>query len=93
MDHKIVCWGDYAIPVSIKAKWIAQDQNGEWYWYTRKPKHTDRLWSLLDSNNNLRAGKDGILFPSDSEMDFVCTVNILPPEPGPWTEQLYWIGD
>ena len=41
---KIVCWGDYAIPVSSKAQWIAKDKSGIWFWYERSPKLDGDAW-------------------------------------------------
>ena len=75
-DHKIVCWGDYAIPVPVWANWIAMDKDCSWYCFAEKPNAGDSFWL-----NNI--GPYGI------------TSNYIkiPPEPGPWNEQLYWIGD
>ena len=76
MNHKIVCWGDYAIPVPEKYKWLAMDKSGEWLAYLVKPKsdHLLEMWMNFKGAHMLTE------------------VNIDPPEPGPWTEQLYWIG-
>lgn len=76
MDHKVICYEDYGIPVPIEANWLAQDANGRWYWYIDEPTLLISVWSTN--------GDVGEIYPH---------LNILPPEPGPWTEQLYWIGD
>ena len=74
MDHKIVCWGDYAIPVPVKAKWLARNLSGNWYAYKRKPQPGSGAWL-------------------GSIVSCVSKSIIIPPEPGHWEEQLYWIGD
>ena len=78
MNHKIVCWSDYAIPVPVEANWMAMDNDGEWNWYEAKPK----------------AEKDRDFWFNPEELSYGIIGNCAaPPEPGPWTEQLYWIGD
>ena len=80
MNHKIVCWGDYAIPVPLEAKWMAMDKDGRWYRYRSIPtrEHLHGEWGglLADGYSLLSEHRD-----------------LIPPEPGPWTDQLYWIGD
>ena len=75
-DHKIVCWGDYAIPVPLWANWMAMDGNGNWFSYKEKPK----------------ADLEGLFFGKAVVRGIVAEF-ASPPEPGPWNEQLYWIGD
>ena len=79
MNHKIVCWGDYAIPVPVEANWMAMDGDGSWFWYVDKPATSmySKFWG-----NTYAADHDGMARKVYN-----------PPEPGPWTEQLYWIGD
>ena len=36
-----------AVPIPVKYKWKAQDANGEWYGYVRKPNPEGDYW-----NNN-----------------------------------------
>lgn len=83
MNHKIVCWSDYAIPVPLKAKWLAMDEDGVWWWYTSRPTlEEEGVWAFVDES----ASKDYAIIGSR------CT-DIIAPEPGPWRSQLYWIGD
>lgn len=83
MKHKIVCWSDYAIPVPIKAQWIAQDEDGVWWWYTSRPLIMRGEWRIRDGDiSYVSMGMVG-----DAVKD------LIKPEPGPWRSQLYWIGD
>ncbi|MEW8001042.1 MAG: hypothetical protein AB2795_21075 [Candidatus Thiodiazotropha endolucinida] len=83
MNHKIVCWRHYAIPVPVWAKWMARDKNGGWYVYSTEPKRKRSIWNL-----------DGIVEGSlETMVSDEFGLSIAPPEPGPWTDQLYWIGD
>jgi len=77
MNHKLVCWNDYAIPVPIEAKWIAMYGDGEWYWYEQEPKLKECTWTFL-------GGDFGGLVRE--------VYDLTPPEPGDWDTQLYWIG-
>ncbi|PUB87033.1 MAG: hypothetical protein DBP02_01965 [gamma proteobacterium symbiont of Ctena orbiculata] len=74
MNHKIVCWGDYAIPVPLWARWMAMDESGFWYSYGTKPNIHGDIWCCSVHWERI-------------------TISATPPEPGPWDEQLYWIGD
>ncbi|MEW7987921.1 MAG: hypothetical protein AB2799_19210 [Candidatus Thiodiazotropha sp.] len=81
MNHKIVCWRHYAIPVPVWAKWMARDKNGGWYVYSIMPEVHGDIWaaSMLGSQEAMTSDEFGL--------------SIAPPEPGHWTDQLYWIGD
>lgn len=78
LKHKVVVWGDYSIPVPVEARWLAQDEDGDWFAYNRKPKAQWGCWEADKERHRMWAISTAIL-------------DILPPEPGPWTEQLYWI--
>lgn len=77
MKHKLICWGDYAIPVDELSNWIAWDENGSCWEYLEKP---ERYKTAHSSNSFQRC-----MIQSD--------LKVPPPEPGPWHTQLYWIGD
>lgn len=79
-DHKIVCWGDYAIPVPVEANWIAWDIDDEVRAFVDEPKRDYDYW--ITGNYMLC---EWSVIPS--------YIHCPPPEPGPWTDQLYWIGD
>ncbi|MGB5670364.1 MAG: hypothetical protein WBM71_07405 [Sedimenticolaceae bacterium] len=76
IDHKIVCWGDYAIPVPLRVNWMAMDKIGRWYAYADEPETAGNAW----------AASSGLYMMLDDE------VKVDAPEPGHWTEQLYLIG-
>ena len=80
-DHKILCWGDYAIPVPLWANWMAMDENGKWHAYSDKP--------VL----RLSLGEWDIPSFDDDYLHFLISCASFGPEPCPWNEQLYWIGD
>lgn len=82
MDHKIVCWADYAIPVPLLAKWMAMDNNGHWWAYDKEPEKNQGSFCWWTSMYG------GGVYEMIEE-----SIGITPPEPGPWDEQLYWIGD
>jgi len=84
-DYKLVCWGDYSIPVPLWARWMAWDEDGQVYIYKDEPTIIKATFS---------PSVDGI-WNSDSRLELLFTrlLGVPPPEPGPWTEQLYWIGD
>lgn len=77
-DHKIVCWADYAIPVPVEANWMAMDDNRRWYFYKAKPIVGNSMWHFSGDNYDANHGMFALASP---------------PQPGPWHEQLYWIGD
>ena len=76
---KLICWNDMAIPVPDKYKWMAWDQNGWVYLYSKKPEEDEREWKNpkgeYEGYYQIGAGTD-----------------LPPPESGDWTEQLYYIG-
>ena len=45
IDYKIVCYGDFAIPVESKFMWLAWDADGHSFVYTRKPNLEGSLWN------------------------------------------------
>lgn len=77
MKHKLVCWDDYAIPAPLWAKWLAWDNDGSAWFYAHKPIASGYEWVETDS---------GCIRALSEE------VPVFKPEPGPWEEQLYWIG-
>jgi hypothetical protein len=48
---KIVCWGDYAFPVPDKAKWIAMDADGTWFWFESEPVRGYTNWWPTSNEN------------------------------------------
>jgi len=76
IDHKIICWGDYAIPVPLGVKWMAMDKTGHWYAYADEPETAGNAW----------ASRSDLYLMLDND------VKVMAPEPGRWTEQLYYIG-
>ena len=80
-DHKIVCWGDYAIPVPLWAKWLAMDKDKTWHVYNDRPVLRLSLgeWDIPS-------------FCEDYQHSCV-TCFCVEPEQGDWHEKLYWIGD
>lgn len=81
-DYKLVTWGDYSIPVYEDYKWLAQDGDGEWFVYKKRPmkrssSSDEGYWISRDHLHDIEK-------PLQGRLD--------PPEPGPWDEQLYWIG-
>ena len=79
MDHKIVCWGDYAIPVPLWANWLAMDEIGEWWVYQNEPYILGKEWVLSVYEGSRKCVIDGCV--------------TTPPDPGKWNKQIYWIGD
>jgi hypothetical protein len=73
----------YSYPVAVKVKplwepspellavlrtgWIARDEPGGWYWYTRRPKQDSRMW--LGENKSLGATKQSLLPPDSIPWD------------------------
>lgn len=82
MKHKIVCWGDYAIPMPLKAKWMAMDEDGVWWYKSRPTLGVEGEWTSSGESN----------LEAYAVIGSNCT-NIIAPEPGPWRSQPYWIGD
>ncbi len=81
MDHKIVCWGDYAVPVAESMNWIAWDENGAVWAYECEPKHDNSVYT-------------GAHIDTTGDVQIVSARGrVPPPEPGSWKTQLYWIGD
>lgn len=78
-DHKIVCWGDYAIPVPLEDDWMTIDKNGEMYTHREMPDtdHYHHWWTSGGNEMLIARLYDRKMWP----------------EPGPWYTQLYWIGD
>jgi len=79
-DHKIVCWGDYAIPVPCWANWMTFDSKagdsfpdeGHVWVFEKEPEDMSDVWQAVD-------GKFApVAFP-----------RLTPPEPGRWHTQLY----
>ena len=77
-DYKLVCWNGFAIPVEEKYKWMAMDETGSWYVYENRPAVLEYISIWKDQ--------------SATAQHIIAGKNFAP-EPGPWTEQLYWIGD
>lgn len=44
LDHKIVCWGDYAIPVPLWANWMTLDGNGRIQFHQFEPMFIRSCW-------------------------------------------------
>ena len=78
LNHKIVCWGDYAIPVDEKYKWMAFDPDGSLCFYGEEPFKERSEWTGSEYWMN-----------SSNEYYESPVSRIIPPEPGPWNEQLY----
>ncbi len=78
MDHKIICWGDYQIPVSFNYKYMAWDKNGEVFMYVKEPSLDTSRAVWLSSWYEPCALMLG-------------TRHVPPPEPGEWDTQLYEI--
>lgn len=76
-NYKLICWGDLSIPVALKFNWLARDKSGSWWLYVEEPILSKGIWTSCD-------GCTCRAIPSN--------LNVPPPEPGPWYEQLYWIG-
>ena len=83
IDHKIVCWGDYAIPVPLWANWIAMNADLKWFFYEKMPSAKP-----ISIFNNMRIWR---ACTRTKQSLMVCSA--FPPESGSWKEQLYWIGD
>jgi len=82
-DHKVIAWLDYSIPVSLKARWMVQDITGILAFATKpKYKQCSALGKTLWLADHQADWFDYISTRSDINM----------PEPGPYSEQLYWIG-
>ena len=81
LKHKLICWGDYAIPAPLWANWIAWDKSGEVWVYELRPTLHPRTYGKWVNFNTGRI----------EQISYI--LDIPPPEPGPWTEQLYWVGD
>ena len=75
--HNIVCWGPYAIPVPEKMKWIAWDKCGDVSAFEKEPIRLQGYWTIDCGDAWL--------------VD--CAMRLPPPEPGEWTEQLYYLED
>lgn len=79
LDHKLVCWGDYAIPARLDDNWLAWDVTGLPWTYKNRP-HKRKKTGVWDASGRMgRIAQDGV-------------DTIPPPEPGSWDTQLYWIG-
>jgi len=76
MKHKLICWGDYAIPVDNEFNWMAWDKNGAVYCYESEPKALNDYWDYDDLSIGIY------------EIGHLIS-DIPPPEPGPWDQQLY----
>lgn len=75
LDHKLVCWGDYSIPVRENMMWMAFDKDGSCYCYVEFP--SVGTVEFFSSPGDFRQISTGCI--------------LQPPEPGPWESQLYWI--
>lgn len=82
-DYKLLTWGDYFIPVPLWADWLAMNRDGRWCIYEDKPEKDLGFGTWLPKLFT----KSGLLLPGQYYSD---PLKILPP--GPWAEQLYWIG-
>jgi len=74
MDHKIICWGDYAIPVPLNINWIAWDSDGRVYGYTKEPRLGRESWNPV-GRSIVFSGLHGL--------------RLIPPNDDRWENQLY----
>lgn len=74
---KLVCMGGKEFPVPERAKWIAMDKSGTWFWYVKEPEFLKNL---------------GVWFSGDVSPNygFLCT-GIKTPEKGALSTQIYHI--
>ena len=80
---KLICYGDYQLPVPDNANWIAWDKHGQCNWYFDEPEYDpDCIHEDLDLlyNNYLKCGGPVSMYAE-------------PPEPGHWRDQIYYLED
>ena len=80
-NYKLVCWGDFSIPVPVDHNWLSWDEDGACYTSKNKPI-VNRGWVVW-----VNPGTSFV-----EKMNRFVGMDITPPEPGPWNKQLYWIG-
>lgn len=77
MKHKIVCWGDYAIPVPQNHTCMAWDRDGRFFTYKNTPSPNAGIGVWANTGGGMDYG------------DAAQPTDVIPPEPGPWHTQLY----
>jgi len=80
MDHKLISWGEYSIPVKPEFDYMAFDADGTLVFFVKRPQAIDDIWS---------AGSIWCIGMSRYEYPF----KLDPPESLLWLKQIYLIND